>query len=102
MQNFPKLPDNHRLHVRHFHNGNDPSGLKRQRILIDELGFFPTSKPRAYVTLAQVVHAVDSKQKIVLAKGVSVCYRDSPNRKRGGQIAARRALKDFFYGTDNK
>ena len=73
------IPENLFIHVQHLHNGNT------------------TSKQRSGHEYVTVVHIVDENDKVTTAK--SVCSpNDTPNRKRGRDIAIGRAWKKYNKG----
>lgn len=81
------IPDNFRLRVRHYHEGNDPQAVMRKS----------RNKIYPYVTVAEI-HKAGTEPAIIYGRGTAVCSpKDSPDRRVGWQIAAGRAFKDFLY-----
>ena len=74
-----ELPDNHRVVVRHLHEGNSSSK--------DRKGF-------PYMTIAKVY----TKDGTCLGEGKAMCARhDNPRRDVGRAIAVGRAMKDAYF-----
>ena len=81
-------PKHWKFRVAHLHGGNDPEGRLRNSLLL-----YPRSTPPSYVTVAELYK--DGEKEFFL--GTAICNSmDNPNRKRGYQIATRRALRKYY------
>lgn len=86
------VSNNHKLIVRHWHEGNDSDGEERTEITDEELRFHKRT-PARYVTEAVVLERDTGD---VLVHGTAICSpKDNPCRRLGYAIAMGRCSKAY-------